>query len=481
MIRKFFSYVNFTEFSSEQKWHFGFNILMGVIIAVIFCFLEHTGYGENGLNRLFDLFIRQQARDYKTVSPQKDKPKIVFIDFDQESLRDSPKQSEGIPLITPRDKIAGLINLANKANARVIIPDVFFFSSDCCNAGADGKLGTALENIKLENAKRKVKTKLILPVRIDAHNNTYHNIFKKLIDNENIYPAIPDFSATLSDGTVRYWVTYRKAKSGVGQNDEILWSIPVLASVLANDDAGSTLEKLRNIEKDFISVNKISKPATINIKGKDFELPLKSAYEEHNEAAFEELFLQRIRYLLRPPSLKENHDASEDGNLGFERLTVSDLKPLIAEGDSKIKEEAFNKFKDKIEGNIVIIGNSTSDFADIHNTPVGDMAGMYIHGNSIFTILDGKQVREMPGMLSISIEIFTIILTAYIFLYLQALSAKIVATIIMLAIFGPLSWYMFIHTNVLINVVFIISGIGLHKMVADFEAIIKLNDHNNAH
>jgi hypothetical protein len=185
--------------------------------------------------------------------------------------------------------------------------------------------------------------------------------------------------------------------------------------------------------------------------GKIIKLPYDKAH----------LYLQRLRFLLVPESsIKETSiekDVTTEGNL-FQ---------------TTVKFEELEYYKEFFKDKIVIVGNSSPDAGDIHRTPIGEMAGMYVLGNSINTILAKEQPSPPPVWLSIVIEIAVIILAAYVFLYFTSLLAQIIVSVLILLVFGYFSYLYFLKAGVFLNFVFAIVGMGFHETIKDMEEIIE--------
>jgi hypothetical protein len=101
------------------------------------------------------------------------------------------------------------------------------------------------------------------------------------------------------------------------------------------------------------------------------------------------------------------------------------------------------------------------------------MAGMYVIGNSINTILVQEQPSPPSVLLNIVMEMAVIILGAYVFLYFTSLLAQILASVLILLVFGYFSYLYFLKAGVFLNFVFAIAGMGFHETVADIEEIIE--------
>lgn len=75
-----------------------------------------------------------------------------------------------------------------------------------------------------------------------------------------------------------------------------------------------------------------------------------------------------------------------------------DSATCINSDDVLFSTEMHEQVLARIRQSVVLIG-CTHDADDLHVTPVGKMAGVFIHAHSLGTLLDGLHVREMPSVL----------------------------------------------------------------------------------
>jgi CHASE2 domain-containing sensor protein len=121
---------------------------------------------------------------------------------------------------------------------------------------------------------------------------------------------------------------------------------------------------------------------------------------------------------------------------------------------------------------IIIVGNSSPDAGDHHQTPIGKMAGMYIIGNALMTIIQGQQPLHLSVFGNLIIELMVIIMAAYFFLYFKSLPAHLLISTILIILLGVIGYYYFLITGVFLNFMFTLVGMGLHRLVSDAEEII---------
>jgi CHASE2 domain-containing sensor protein len=416
LFKKVWPYLDFRGFEKVKRTQFFLNLAVGVLIVLLFHGLESTQWGEGVLNKTFDLFIRMDAN--KAVKQDADMGDIFLVDIghNRKTTKDAKKVNQPISYLSPRDTIAGLLKMAVDGGAEIVVLDFFFEEHDCCNPGRD----EALRRVLSENNTR---TKVIFPVNAGQNKTPKPLIFNDEIDNNaNYFRAIPIFYASSSDCIGRYWKAYIEY-----DNNKILWSIPVLTAAL---HAGK-MKKLKEIEKKITGEGKTSGVYAVDMnkqKNETFLLPVGD----------NDIYLQRIRYLLIP---KDCIMAYREGNIRLP--TIDNLTP------------------DRFKGKIVIIGNSDPNVGDSHPTPVGNMPGMFIHGNSLYTLLQELQPLRAPWWVSILLNIFIIITAAYLFHYLDSFLADFLGMIAGIVILGSIAYFYFFRDfGIFPNFVFGIAGIG---------------------
>jgi hypothetical protein len=373
------------------------------------------------INRVLDVFIKKEAINSLDNITNIRAQNIVFIDINNETYK-----SWNEPLITPRDKLAELINAAYRGGAKVIVVDILLEKKDDCNPQNDQKLRNILESIKNERASTTVilaarlrkNCGLIMPIFIDGvmEDGISLKISKGRYEPcPNVRLAIPYDLATSTDQVLRYW------GSNVGLNKARRIRLLNMASLAAH------------LAKNNSEVN-----------------------ENDTQVDTETLYRNRIRFFLIPPGIIEK---GYSGNLGSSLINAGTVRGIIP-------------CKDKI----VIIGNSHDDSGDVYTTPIGEMPGMYVLGNALNTIYLGMQPSPTPMFVNILIETLVIIMAAYVFIYFPALLAQIISSVILILTFGVLSIIYFYYTGTFLNFVFSVAGMGFHRTFSNIEDIFRKKD-----
>ena len=368
--------LNIINIKKRHKRKFFISILIGVLVIAFYHFNEDTDWAINQINKELDVAVKDEsvAVSNKLVTlagNSKLSTKVAFIEID-----DSINKAWGSQMLTPRNKLADIIKYTANAGAKIIVPDFIFDYSDVKSPQSDLRLAKVLQEL----TDKKSAVKIIFPVGIKSDGALSSNIFQNIINrNPNFYSAVSGTLGSGADNKIRFW---RPFEITTTNDKKLLWSVPFLAAILSEEHGDDILDLLQNI---------VSKPNfnshTIGLKSGD-KIKLVSNTDD--------IYLYRMRFLLVP------HDTialSPQGNM-FDNL----FKP---------EEIGHANFKDKI----VIIGNSSHEAMDIHQTPVGPMAGMFIIGNTIHTILSGLQPHKINLFVTITIELLLI-------LFLSLLSNK---------------------------------------------------------
>jgi len=387
------------------------------------------------------------------------------------------------PLITPRRRIAELIRTAWEKKASVIFLDILLDKADCYDPGGDKELRVLLQHMIDKNA----ETKLIFPAQIGADSVLRAGAFDAIFLAQQkkgrriFYRTIAEASAPGSDYKNRFFTAYRPVfisqySKCHPRNIDIIWSVPILATALLNGEE----EELENAKTDIEKTKPVpEKPGNASEQ---------SYYGGHvnplaklqlgNDGAVIDVFpvgiLEDAGKILLRAGTGGGHE--EDHTLRIRYLL--DEKHLGYRGNknriARVEANNFtkNNLPNCLDGKIVVIGNSSPEAGDIHPTPVGPMAGMYIVGNAINTVNADLQPKFKRGF-QVFIELLGVLIAAFIFLRLTPFPAQIVASIILIMILIPISIYCFLTSGVFINFLIPIAGMKLHRIAKNIETVIE--------
>jgi|GEM_PF-1052835 len=469
--RYFFSLLDIRKFPIKKKIHFFINLGVGLFIAAICHSLQYTTWGESIINNALDTYIDSEAREAIEDPLCIDKGNLVFVEIDHDIY-----VKWGEPDITPRDKLAQIIRKCYDAGAKVILLDIIFEKEEQSpNNSGDRELKGVLEYIWEKEKQRRYNENsnikktfagIVFCRRIgfkgDLKKSIFYDSFKnsKWKDHINIfYQAVSLFSSNANDNVIRYWNSYEKYVKK-NEKDDLIWGAPLLAVMLYEDKA-SRLDSLR---KKLLS-NKHDNPY-----GEIDKFTFKNGNEYHLTFNTSHTYSQRIRFKIIPgKEIKEN-----SRNIGVKQEGNTYLVSAKYNEDFDHIGDAF--FRDKI----VIIGNSSPDIGDIHRTPVGDMSGIYLLGNAVYTILNTRQVKHPNWLIGCLIELFIIVAAAYLFLYLLSFLVLFISVIFILVGLVELGYWYFLKTGFFLNSGLIFIGMVFHKITVDIEELFSKRLKNSA-
>lgn len=351
-----FRFMDIRKYSHKKRVHFFINIIVGLLIVLGTHFIQNTELGESAMNWALDFFINHEAQ--KTTIKTKGE-RILYIDINEDTY-----ERWGKPLLIPREKLASIIECAHRESAKVVVVDVLLDYKDCCNPKGDEKLREVLKNIH----KSKSRLKIIFPILFYPNGKTNNNIFADLIaENKgaNFHYGLPYVSETQKDSVTRYWMPYKVIKNNADK-PYILWGIPLLAVALTEKEG---FKKLEGLQSDIFDGKNFKKRLTFSQNSISIMYDIQDHYS------------YRIRFL------------QQSENLGLNRIEAQYIKKTFSKKEVERMRTVFD-FKDKI----IIIGNSTSEAGDVHLTPVGNMAGLFIIGNAINTLTNGLQMSPPPTL-----------------------------------------------------------------------------------
>ena len=287
--------------------------------------------------------------------------RIAFLDID-----DAVFKEWGRPFITPRDKIADLLEMLDNAGAKIIVFDIFFDEPDHQHPEKDARLRQSLQKILA----RPDGPQIVFPTTIYHDGTRGKNIFDDLIDDEKrFFRGVPYILVKSDyDYKIRYWSPYGLCRDN-GGGKSVLWGTPLLTAALATGDVG----QLKALEKEIVKAAERGGNAwqkqnyALLLHDKKREVPTSFSYEGRNEQ-------QKIKYYMIPKGAITPEDP---GNLFMQSIRLSDADRMLT--------VSKNIFRNKI----VIVGNSAPDKGDDKQTPVGKMPGMYVIGNVINNIIKG--------------------------------------------------------------------------------------------
>ena len=481
-MNKIIQYLDLRKWPAAKKGHFLFHIIIGIALMVIFILLQATTSKQVIINSWFDEYISWRYEidnnkfilqnllpgfmqdvlpDLKKSDTKKASEKIVFLRFDEEAVK-----ILGRPDIMPRDKVADLVDIAYRGGAKIIVFDMVFSDPDYTPApkkplpgdsgvtdglSRDKKLYDLLNEIKNDAGSQ---TKVLLPVETYADGTQKGSIYSlkgnSVVDNRKIF-AVSPYSTRADDYKMRFWLPYDETKNDLGVPDDILWSIPITVLSVYYGKEQKLIELKDKILKgkeegwEFDLPDRSKSFRFYRERDKDGNKIRDSKYRQYN----------RVQYVLEKNDMKEGKKSIDINHVG--KWTQSDYH----------LNNKNIKFKDKI----VIIGRDDPDCHDITSTPIGKMEGMYVHGNSIATVMGETQPHMTSVCMQILLDVLLIILTAYGYALLPPYLTKYFI-LFLTGIFVISSFVYFYLTNEFVYISGAFASIGAYDCFNKLERII---------
>ena len=164
--------------------------------------------------------------------------------------------------------------------------------------------------------------------------------------------------------------------------------------------------------------------------------------------------IERIRFRLYPAEVL-NSEGTLSTPLGSLKLPASMI--------DKLSETTSID-----DSTIAIVGQSDPNLGDVHLTPIGNLAGMYVLGNAINTILYDPAQKE-GGFVQWTIELFPILIAAALFAIHKPLKAQLLTVLILIVVLIPFTILLFLYCNIFVNPIIPVLGISLHRIYAQWE------------
>ncbi|UPU38202.1 CHASE2 domain-containing protein [Geomonas paludis] len=438
--------------------HFLVNLGIGVLIALVFTVTASTQWGEVLLNAAFDVMVRYEHSSL-TADAQGKSP-LFFVEITPQEYR-----QWGEPLITPRDRLASLVETAWQKGAPVVALDVILDKPDLLDPAGDAKLRGLLERMLRENA----RTQVVLPVRVGSEGDLRPHLFEDLLERRTadgrkiLHRAAPIVVASESDLLNRFWGAYEVGRDAHGK-PQIIWSLPVVAAALYHDARSGTAAASAELDRAAAALLAAGSREPREAHGSEGE-------GHHVSIGTSLIHLSALQTGPAPEAATTMYLAGESHSLPYTQR----IRFLIPAG-VRDRRDAGN-FRpglspDSLAGRIVLIGNGSPETGDILATPVGRMPGMFLIGNAINTIVSGKMPVHLPAWQHFAIEALIIVFAAWLFLHFHSTLAQILSSLVFIVLLVPFSWAIYQQWGLFFNFLVPVLGMQLHKTADGFEEMI---------
>jgi hypothetical protein len=441
---KFHKLINPFCWDMNRLRRFYIYIAVGIVITIGLFIFENTHFASPIINYFVDKLIQL---DYNKLSNSNKnlEDKIVYIDIDKETdfLWLGDDRNTVNKFLTPRNKVAQLLKIIYDSRPNEIVLDIKFDVASNYPQN-DDSLRFFFEQFIFNSRINNNPIKLILPSIITEDNLIGKDIFDSLnlSKDPNVYYGLDYVASDEESRIMRFMVDYKKTA-----DNNIVLSMPIAAVAFYLDIPKSDF--------DIITLQ-----TAIKDKLGDFEL-----VEDKINSYNIDIIRNRIRYFEKPyyegSSSNLDVDSLINKNIGFKALYLTDYCNFPPFNSKTFRDSIFyNK--------IVIIGSSSESKGDIHLTSIGKMAGMYLVGNSILTILN-LRLKYIPIVFQFFIELISIIAAAFVFMKFRTQLSEIVVQIVCGIPLLGLGIVFFIYYGYIFHGLFVLFGISIYSTIISFE------------
>jgi CHASE2 domain-containing sensor protein len=423
--------------------HLRDNLVVGFLITILLLPFHHTDI----FHRIEDIGIDWVIQMLRATPPAKqDTPSFVVLDVDEATYR-----LWGEPLITPRDKLLRLIQMATQHQAKMVMVDIELNyrtdrsqALDHPNNQADKAL---FEFINQYDASCQEPCSYIFLTRSTRKSLTespYREPVSSFLDpvvakSRYIYWASTLFDIEHDQVLRRWHLSQPLCQGKVG---DVLPSMQLLAdTVVKNQTLSGTkplLEKLDLVKPDC------------TVQG----------HQEGFEPVEDDQLKRRILYRIPWHLPGEKLPNMEDGHLLLEKLSVQS----VTAGDAKPIAASF------LPGRIVVIGSSYESSRDIYATPLGKMPGIWVLVNATHSFLQGELTPPSSWVIWLT-EAILIVIMSLVFAYFdKSFYGMLVSGIVIIIGMIPFTFWLFEY-GVWLDFAIPLIAVQIHYMHARYEEL----------
>ena len=368
------------------------------------------------LNRFDDFFVSRGTPRHPNQSGHA--APIVILDIDDQTYKDW-----GEPATTPRDKLAALSDLSLKSGAKAVVVDIDLSSQGPINAH-DQLLKRVVEDELTEATSRRRAARIVLARRVVHDSRSQSWIRQPFIENDRPKSRPPLQAGTTTfirddDQVIRRWrLVERTCVEGRG---DAVHSLQLLVAAVLFD-AQDQVETARNA----LAESACNTGSATQMERQPIQLSslLKIPLDDLS-------LTSRMRFSFDYVHHRNGDLAPVAGRLGQPTLVV-----MPAGLATQFQPEQAVQ---TLRGAIVLIGATHYDSKDFHQTPVGEMPGVFLVANAIMSLLDQGVMRSPDWLVRLPLESLLILILAAIFTTLSLRFALWVGLICVFVLVFPLA------------------------------------------
>ena len=326
---------------------------------------------------------------------------IIILNIDDEAYR-----AWGESSITPRDKLAGLMLFSLKAGAAVIVLDI-----DLSRPGGSKEHDAMLANLvtgELSNAASQSRASKIILARRVVQDSESNQWIRKLYFES----SMPDQGRSLQAGTTTFLV----------DDDQVVrrWQLAKTTCDRGVSNAGHALQllvaaTLFDAQAKLDDARQVLAVSGCSTAGQNPKLSASTSLElsEGFQVPLDDRSLiSRMRFRF-DWSHNRYGDFSSSIVGGRTERTLVVIPAMLA------LQYPLEKAENTLRGAIVLIGNTHYDSTDMHITPLGEMPGVLLVANAIYSLLNNGVMKQPHMAVVMVIEIVLILLLAALFTWVS--------------------------------------------------------------
>jgi CHASE2 domain-containing sensor protein len=390
---------------SEKSRLITANLLLGVVITLML-----LPFQDGHLSSTEDANIDWMMQMYRGSAPLKEMPPFVLFDIDEYTYRQWQE-----PLITPRNKLLQLVELAVEGQAKVILIDIDLTypvnRQSATLHEADKALYEYIYNYDKRYCTNKQCPHIVLVrtfrVLLDANNqpsNSYeqrHSFLDTAVNHsEHVHWASTLFELQ-HDRVLRRWRLWEKQVADISKQPTVIPSIQLLTVLLITSQGSNQVKKfLANLRSQSI-VLELGNNLSLHLMPSDLN--------------------RRILYTI-PWQLEEGETYP---TLSDERLLLNIMSAYNVIESIKKSIKMSHTFPTKdllnmplLKESLVVIGGSYEDSSDLYETPLGKMPGTMVLINAVHSLLQYGELNPPPSVwITICKTIFFILVMTLVFAF----------------------------------------------------------------
>lgn len=319
---------------------------------------------------------------------------IVLVEID-----DATHLKWGEPAVTPRDRLAALLTIAIGAGAAVVVVDI-----DLSQKSASEQADRALEEVistEVKSAKQQRRaSRIVLSRRLvteDDQNQRFRRLYFETIDEKVV--GVQAGAATFirdEDLVIRRWHLVQpacyKGKGDAAHSLQLL-----VTATLFNAQTELEQARLRLAAVACSPANDLPGDRHLNLQFREgYAVPLD-----------DESVVSRMNF-------KFNWETHRHGDLG-KLETLRGNRTLLTLPAMLVEQYAATDAASAMQDAVVVVGNTHYDSKDFHLTPVGEIPGVLLVANAIYSLLDSGVMPEPGKAVTVATEVLAIALLAGVF------------------------------------------------------------------